>query len=215
MIAEAEARCLAIAGDCARLLSPVRGLPHTAAPPVTEPRSGVRTIERRACRLRTPWVAPALALGIDRDRLIAACRSTPTPVTAPACLLCSATGSAAGLQSVGRPRPTAVLPHCEDSTVSAGAVPHRCFPAAAVRLQECGTLGAELALGGRRSASARPGEGGATRLPPGITARGRLLRQRRRPPATCSQSLAKPSALASLSPWTLQDDGSPSRRSGS
>ena len=53
------------------------------------------------------------------------CWSTPTPVTASASLVCSATVTRLVSSSVGSPPPTAVLPHCEDSTVSAGAVPRR------------------------------------------------------------------------------------------
>ena len=52
-------------------------------------------------------------------------RGTPIPLTAPARLLCSATGSEGVLGGGGQPRPAGVLPHCEDPTVRAGAVRRR------------------------------------------------------------------------------------------
>lgn len=53
--------------------------------------------------------------------------STPTPVTAVARLLCSATSSAAGLNVVGSSRPADVVPHCDNRTLRAGAGPRRSF----------------------------------------------------------------------------------------
>jgi hypothetical protein len=86
------------------------------------------------------------------------CWITPTPVTAPAWPFCCATGSAAVLK-VGRPaRDSGALPHGEDPTVRAGAVPHR-------PLRERGAPPRGLAAGSGESHWWEPATAGGTCLP--------------------------------------------------